>query len=82
MSPSLAELTEAELLRRLARFAPPDQLSDDTAALAADARPLVINTDVLVDGIHFSCSILDAVIFMQCGTSFSLREYSVQEQED
>ena len=54
MSPTLAELTEAELLRRLARFAPPDQLSDDTAALAADARPLLINTDVLVDGIHFS----------------------------
>ena len=54
MSPTLAELTEAELLRRLARFAPPNQLSDDTAALAADARPLLINTDVLVDGIHFS----------------------------
>ena len=42
MSLTLAELTEAELLRRLARFAPPDQLSDDTAALAADARPLLI----------------------------------------
>ena len=54
MSPTLAELSEAELLRRLARFAPPDQLSDDTAALAADHRPLLINTDVLVDGIHFS----------------------------
>ena len=54
MSQTLAELTEAELLRRLARFAPPDQLSDDTAALAADTRPLLINTDVLVDGIHFS----------------------------
>ena len=54
MSPTLAELTEAELLRRLARFAPPNQLSDDTAALAADARPLLINTDVLVDGVHFS----------------------------
>ena len=54
MSPTLAELTEAELLRRLARFAPPDQLSDDTAALAADVRPLLINTDALVAGIHFS----------------------------
>ena len=32
MSPTLAELTESELLRRLARFTPPDQLSDDTAA--------------------------------------------------
>ena len=54
MSPTLAELTEAELLKRLARFAPPGQLSDDTAALASDTRPLLINTDVLVDGIHFS----------------------------
>ena len=34
MSPSLAELGEAELLRRLARFAPPGQLDDDTACLA------------------------------------------------
>ena len=54
MSPTLAELTEAELLNRLARFAPPDQLSDDTATLPADPRPLLINTDVLADGIHFS----------------------------
>ena len=54
MSPTLAELTEAELLNRLARFAPPDQLSDDTATLRADPRPLLINTDVLADGIHFS----------------------------
>ena len=61
MSPTLAELTEAELLRRLARFAPPDQLSDDTAALASDARPLLINTDVLVDGIHFSDATTNAM---------------------
>ena len=31
MSASLAELGEAELLRRLATFAPPGQLDDDTA---------------------------------------------------
>ena len=54
MSPTLAELSETELLKRLARFAPPDQLSDDTAALPSDRRPLLINTDVIVDGIHFS----------------------------
>jgi thiamine-monophosphate kinase len=51
---TLAELGEAELLRRLARFAPPGQLSDDTSALAFDTRPLLVNTDVLVDDIHFS----------------------------
>ena len=61
MSPTLAELSEAELLRRLARFAPPDQLSDDTAAIAAAPRPLLINTDVLVDGIHFSDATTTAV---------------------
>ena len=54
MSPSLAELGEAELLLRLARFAPPGQLDDDTACLAPDSRALIVNTDVLVDGIHFS----------------------------
>lgn len=54
MSISLAELGEAELLRRLAHFAPPGQLSDDTAALPPDQRPLLVNTDVLVENIHFS----------------------------
>ena len=54
MTVTLAELGEAELLRRLARFAPPGQLSDDTSALAFDTRPLLVNTDVLVDDIHFS----------------------------
>ena len=54
MSPTLADLSEAELLKRLARFAPPAQLSDDTAAVPSDRRPLLINTDVAVDGIHFS----------------------------
>ena len=51
---TLAELGEAELLQRLALFAPPGQLDDDTACLAPDPRSLIVNTDVLVDGIHFS----------------------------
>ena len=54
MTVTLAGLGEAELLRRLARFAPPGQLADDTCTLAADTRQLLVNTDVLVDGIHFS----------------------------
>ena len=54
MTVTLGELGEAELLRRLMRFAPPGQLSDDTAALGSDSRPLLVNTDVLVDGVHFS----------------------------
>ena len=54
MSVSLDSLGEAELLKRLARFAPPGQLNDDTAAIPGDSRPTLINTDVLVDGVHFS----------------------------
>ncbi|MEB3156980.1 MAG: thiamine-phosphate kinase, partial [Cyanobacteriota bacterium] len=49
--PTLAELGEWELIRRLGAFAPPGQFSDD-AALISDG--LVINTDVLVEGVHFS----------------------------
>ena len=54
---TLADLGEWELIRRLGAFAPPGQFADDAALLdlAGDsAGQLVINTDVLVEGIHFS----------------------------
>ncbi len=54
MTQTLADLGEAELLRRLARFAPPGQLDDDTAQLQQPSADLLINTDVLVESIHFS----------------------------
>jgi thiamine-monophosphate kinase len=54
VSITLAELGERELLDRLARFAPPGQFNDDTALLPADSRALLVNTDVLVEGVHFS----------------------------
>jgi thiamine-monophosphate kinase len=42
-------------LRRLERFAPPQQWADDAAVLQEQSgRQLVVNTDVLVEGIHFS----------------------------
>jgi len=53
---TLADLGEWELIRRLGAFAPPGQFADD-AALVAEASggsALVVNTDVLVEGIHFS----------------------------
>ncbi|MFN9621345.1 MAG: thiamine-phosphate kinase [Cyanobacteriota bacterium] len=75
-APTLADLGEWELIRRLGAFAPPGQFSDDAAlipgrrtgpgnpgvegtrgaeALAeGDRDGLVINTDVLVEGLHFS----------------------------
>lgn len=52
--PSLADLGETELLRRLEAFAPPGQLDDDAALHRERAdRVLVITTDVLVEGVHF-----------------------------
>ena len=60
MTETLADLGEAELLRRLTGFAPAGQFSDDTACLRSDERQLVVNTDVLVDGIHFSEQTTDA----------------------
>ena len=52
---TLADLGESELIRRLGAFAPPGQFADDGALLpATGSRPLVVNTDVLVEGLHFS----------------------------
>ena len=51
----LRDLGEWELLRRLAAFAPPGQFDDDAALLQEESgRQLVVNTDVLVEGLHFS----------------------------
>ncbi|MGB3202300.1 MAG: thiamine-phosphate kinase [Nodosilinea sp.] len=54
-SPTIAELGELGLLQRLFRFCPGDMVGDDGAvvALPPDQR-LVVTTDVLVDGVHFS----------------------------
>jgi thiamine-monophosphate kinase len=51
--PSLAELGEWQLIERLASFAPKGQFIDDAALLSATGT-LVVNTDVLVEGVHFS----------------------------
>ena len=50
----LRDLGEWELLRRLGAYAPPGQLDDDAALISADGPPLVVNTDLLVEGVHFS----------------------------
>ena len=52
---TLADLGEWELIRRLGAFAPPGQFADDGALLpCTGGGPLVVNTDVLVEGLHFS----------------------------
>lgn len=57
MGETLADLGEWELIRRLGAFAPPGQFADDAALIDVScegAGRLVVNTDVLVEGIHFS----------------------------
>ena len=54
MAETLRSLGESELIRRLAQFAPARQLDDDTADLPASSQRQVINTDLLVEGVHFS----------------------------
>ncbi len=51
---NLRDLGERELIRRLARFAPPGQFDDDTAAVPSSHDTLLVNTDLLVEGVHFS----------------------------
>ena len=49
------DLGEHGLLKRLQRYCPDDVVGDDGAILATDPdKSLVVTTDVLVDGVHFS----------------------------
>lgn len=59
---TIAELGELGLLQRLFRFCPGEVIGDDGAvvALPPDQR-LVVTTDVLVDGVHFSDRTTDPV---------------------
>ncbi len=49
------DIGEQGLLKRLQRFCPPEIIGDDAAVLVtAPEQSLVVTTDVLVDGVHFS----------------------------
>ncbi|MBV8884667.1 MAG: thiamine-phosphate kinase [Chroococcidiopsidaceae cyanobacterium CP_BM_RX_35] len=49
------DLGEKGLLERLQRFCPPEVVGDDAAVLSTQpGRLLVVTTDMLVDGVHFS----------------------------
>ena len=56
MSPlTVHDIGELGLLARLGRFCSPEATKDDAALLSvAMGRELVVTTDVLVDGVHFS----------------------------
>ena len=49
------DIGEKGLLERLQRFCPPEIIGDDAAVLATlPGESLVVTTDMLVDGVHFS----------------------------
>ena len=51
----IRDLGEQGLLQRLQRFCPADVVGDDAAVIVTEpGRSLVVTTDVLVDGVHFS----------------------------
>ena len=51
----ISELGERELLKRLQQFGPPGIIGDDGAVLAVPpSQSLVVTTDTLVNGVHFS----------------------------
>ncbi|MBE8967172.1 thiamine-phosphate kinase [Nostocales cyanobacterium LEGE 12452] len=54
-SQQVKDIGEQGLLERLQRFCPPKIIGDDAAVLeTAPGQSLVVTTDVLVDGVHFS----------------------------
>ncbi|MCC5599092.1 thiamine-phosphate kinase [Nostoc favosum] len=54
-SQQVKDIGEQGLLEKLQRFCPPEIIGDDAAVLVtAPGQSLVVTTDVLVDGVHFS----------------------------
>jgi thiamine-monophosphate kinase len=55
MTKQVKDIGEQGLLERLQRFCPPEIIGDDAAVLVtAPEQSLVVTTDLLIDGVHFS----------------------------
>ena len=57
----LEDIGEKELIRRLAEFMPKKQASDDCACIKTKNNLLLVNTDVLVENIHFNNETISAI---------------------
>ena len=53
MTKNLSELGEKEIIQKLREFMPNGQADDDTAELKISEGKILINTDVMVEGVHF-----------------------------
>ena len=56
----LEDIGEKELIKRLAEFMPNNQISDDCAFIKNINKSLLINTDSLVENVHFSNDTISA----------------------
>ena len=54
----IKDIGEKELIKRIAKYMPSNQTSDDCAYLEAKKENLLINTDVLVENTHFNHEII------------------------
>ena len=50
----LEDIGEKELINRLGKFMPKNQISDDCALIKTKNESLLVNTDCLVENVHFS----------------------------
>ena len=50
----LEDIGEKEILNRLKKYTDIGQIDDDTAVINSRSKNLIINTDVIVEGVHFS----------------------------
>ena len=57
----LEDIGEKELIRRLAEFMPKNQVSDDCAFVKTKNKNLLINTDSLVENVHFNNDTISAL---------------------
>ena len=58
---SLEDIGEKELIKRLAEFMPKNQISDDCAFIKTANKDFLINTDSLVENVHFSNETISAL---------------------
>ncbi len=60
---TLSSIGEQGLLQRLQRFCPEGMIGDDAAVLTVTpGRKLLVTTDVLVDGVHFSVGLANPIV--------------------
>ena len=57
----IKDIGEKELIRRITKYMPPNQASDDCACVKNRRKDLLINTDLMVENTHFKHQILSPI---------------------